>query len=359
MSDLRDKLGRFFAGEGAKATTVQGPRGAQIGAASASRIDPRQLERAVARHAQTPLAGATIAATPLEAIGDWRPVETRRGIAWELEERVALGTTAGDARVSEVLAARTERLRDLMGDARLEGFAFDRATYLDIEATGLSHGAGTVACLIGLGRFEADPGGACFVMRQLLVRDPAQEGAALARFVALMHAALDSSPYIVSFNGKSYDLSVLQSRLVMFGFGDPSEVALKLKPHLDLLHLGRALWKGVLDDCRLPTLERAVLKLARIDDVPGSAVPGLFFRFVRTRDARGFEPVLRHNRQDVLSLALLGGRLATLAHGDPIALAAAPEAVVDNLRRLWRRRKMAGGDELCTKRLDRSRPTDV
>jgi len=110
--------------------------------------------------------------------------------------------------------------------------------------------------------------------------------------------------------------------------------ALDEVPHFDMLHPARRLWRsrstiaaglppqgGSLEDaggCRLTTLERVLLNLRRVGDVDGFEIPGRFFQFLRTGDARPLEPVLEHNRLDLVSLAAVTSRALRLAGaGEP------------------------------------------
>jgi len=83
----------------------------------------------------------------------------------------------------------------------------DKVIFLDTETTGLSGGAGTVAFEIGLGFFDQRG----MVIRQYVMRDYAGEGPMLQEIASLI-ARFDT---IVSFNGKSFDLPLLESRMVM------------------------------------------------------------------------------------------------------------------------------------------------
>ncbi len=200
----------------------------------------------------------------------------------------------------------------LLGDERLKDFDPDRALYLDIEATGLSHGAGTFAFLIGVAYVEDGE----VVLEQLFMRDPTDEMPVLGRFMQL----IDRFDFLVSFNGKSYDLSVLQARLVVTRLMSRLDSELKVRPHLDLLHACRKAWKGVFENTKLQTLEREVLHLdpaERANDVPGSMVPALYFHYLCTGYAPHLDPVLAHNRTDVLSMVTLTRRLLDLMR-DPL-----------------------------------------
>ena len=73
--------------------------------------------------------------------------------------------------------------------------------------------------------------------------------------------------------------------------------------HLDLLHACRRVWKEVLPDCRLQTLERHVCRRARADDIPGQMIPDAYHEYVRTDNAWQIVEVLRHNLLDLVTLA--------------------------------------------------------
>ncbi len=213
-----------------------------------------------------------------------------------VEARVEPGEALGRTVPSRWAEASVKDLGTLLADPRLEGLRVSDALFLDIEATGLFGGAGCTAFLIGLGWFEED---GAFTTRQILQRSPDDELPALA----LLSDELERRPLLVSYNGKSYDLSVLQTRLVVQRLYSDREAGLKLTPHIDLLHVGRRLWAGLFEDYRLGTLEARVLDTPRHDDLPGSLVPSYYFAFVHGGNARYLEPVLEHNLVDVRSMA--------------------------------------------------------
>src|SRR5581483_7094457 len=66
------------------------------------------------------------------------------------------------------------------------------------------------------------------------------------------------------------------------------------------------------------TLERRVLGYERVGDVPGWVIPSLYFGFLRHGACQPVAQVFAHNRDDVLSLAALIGRLGRLLD-DPLA----------------------------------------
>lgn len=239
---------------------------------------------------------------PFLELCPWVTCETQNGTVYELPSTYPISFRHGNTLLADALLHPAVSLPTLTSDPRLAGFRTENAIFLDIEATGLSHGAGTYAFLIGLGEFG--PNGD-FLIRQLVLDDPGNEAAILSRLAEHL-ARFD---YIVSFNGKSYDLSVLQNRMIMHRFYSPNDVELKLTPHLDLVHLYRSIWKRAFPDCRLQTLEKRVLNFVRQDDVPGELVPTLYFQYLHRMDARPLSPILDHNRYDVLSMAALVAKL--------------------------------------------------
>ena len=187
-------------------------------------------------------------------------------------------------------------------DPLFTGTSWDirRVLFLDTETTGLSGGAGTVAFEIGIGFIDARG----MVIRQYVMRDYSEEGPMLAEIASLL-ARFDT---VVSFNGKSFDLPLLESRMVM----NRIRIALTQMPQLDLLHAARRVYKLRLKRCNLSSLEEAVLGHARCDDLPGAQVPQRYFDYVKTKEFALLEDVLRHNFDDVKSLACLTGHLCSV-----------------------------------------------
>lgn len=175
-----------------------------------------------------------------------------------------------------------------------------RVLFLDTETTGLSGGAGTVAFEIGIGFIDSRG----MVIRQYVMRDYSEEGPMLEEIAGLFRQ-FDT---IVSFNGKTFDLPLLESRMVM----NRIRLAVTQMPHLDLLHAARRVYKLRLKRCNLAALEEAVLGQQRSDDLPGSQVPQRYFDYIRTREFALLEDVLRHNLDDVKSLAALTGHLCAV-----------------------------------------------
>ena len=175
-----------------------------------------------------------------------------------------------------------------------------RLLFIDTETTGLSGGTGTVAFEIGVG-FIDERG---MVIRQYVMRDYGEEGAMLSEIASLF----ERFDTVVTFNGKSFDLPLLESRMIM----QRIRTKVTAYPHFDLLHACRRVYKLRLGRCNLSALEAAVLGQTREDDLPGALVPERYFSYLKTGEFALLEDVLRHNLQDVKSLAELTGHLCTV-----------------------------------------------
>ncbi len=175
-----------------------------------------------------------------------------------------------------------------------------RTIFIDLETTGLSGGAGMVAFLVGCGYFDLG----AFQVRQFLLPSHSAERALLAACADFFAGA----DLIVTYNGKTFDVPVMETRW-LFHRMPPS---LDGVPHFDMLHPARRLWRHDEQGCRLSTLERTLFDVQRVGDVPGMEIPSRFFHFVRSGDAGPLEPVLEHNRIDLVSLAAVTAHAARL-----------------------------------------------
>jgi hypothetical protein len=188
-----------------------------------------------------------------------------------------------------------------------EPFELGRALYIDTETTGLGQGAGVLAFLIGAGYFDDD----AFALRQYFLRDPAEETAAL-HHLADWSEGFDG---LVSFNGRGFDVPLLQTRFILSRL----RPAILHAPHLDLLPPSRRLWRGRFESCALGTLERHVLGVQRSqNDIMSWLIPDLYRQYLRGGDNGEMRQVLYHNSVDILSLVVLAERLCRL-FTDPLA----------------------------------------
>ena len=192
---------------------------------------------------------------------------------------------------------------------------------LDTETTGLATAAGTVAFLIGLGWWEGDR----FRQVQLLLPDHADERALLDELAR--HVPADA--WLVTYNGRGFDWPLLVARYRMARRPAPAHDG-----HLDLLPIVRRLFRHRMDDARLQTVERSLLGVERHDDVDGWEIPGRYLGFLRGGPAEPLAAVVRHNDEDVRSLARLIA-LLDAGYTSPEARQAAPVGDVAGLARAF------------------------
>jgi uncharacterized protein len=137
------------------------------------------------------------------------------------------------------------------------------------------------------------------ITTQILLKDISNEPSALLE----TYKELDNSQALLSFNGKSFDIPYLQSRLAYYGLN-----ALDDMPHFDLLHYTRRAWRDELENCRLNTVED-YLGVERDIDLPSSLVPNFYDTYLKTGNPGPLVPIIEHNRQDLTSLVLLYNKL--------------------------------------------------
>lgn len=185
-------------------------------------------------------------------------------------------------------------LGEWLADERFDRIPRENLVFLDTETSGLSGGSGTLAFLVGVGRFEDES----FRLVQFFLHDPAEEPALLeelARFLAPAQA-------FVTFNGKAFDLPLLTTRFSLHRIPLPYRDF----AHLDLLPLARRLWRDRLPSRALKYLEEHVLQAQRSsEEVPGYEIPWLYFDYLRSGDPRPLTGVFYHNAMDVVAMAAL------------------------------------------------------
>lgn len=166
-----------------------------------------------------------------------------------------------------------------------------RLLFLDIETTGLSGGAGSVAFLVGVGK----PRGTAFELTQYFLSDFPGE----RELIGALSREITHGDVAVSFNGKAFDVPILRSRFGLIGR------RLEFADHIDLLYPSRRLFRRIIGACSLHAIEGEILGIERTNDLPGFLVPDRYFDFLRTGDLEPLRAVFDHHREDVLSLARL------------------------------------------------------
>lgn len=284
----------------------------------------------------------------IEEYVEGRVERNTRGEFFLAHQSLPFGRPYGKLRIGDVATADLASLSLFLDGAALP--PPPQLVYLDTETTGLAGGTGTCAFLIGIGAAD----GYDFKVRQFFLRDYPEEKAVLTALAE----ALEPYRGIATFNGKTFDIPLLETRYALARMKSPFARLV----HLDLLHPARRLWKLRLETCKLTDLEKDVLGISREGDVSGSEIPGIYFDYLRTGDAQGLQPVFYHNALDILTLAALGVELARIIRqgGDAGVDSVMPSLDLFSLSRIYDR---AGARErsalTCRRALDTGLPPPI
>ncbi|MES1258561.1 MAG: ribonuclease H-like domain-containing protein [Acidobacteriota bacterium] len=221
-------------------------------------------------------------------------IETPHGRHFETEKLYPNHQRHGSYEISDLIGLQPDLL-EALSDGAITNAHPKRWAFLDTETTGLAGGSGTYAFLIGLGSIDEEG----FRVRQFFMRDYAEEASVLHSLAAYL-ARFD---VLITYNGRSYDQPLLETRYTMCRARHP----FARMEHLDLLYGARRLFKLRLESCRLVNLENQILGVERTGDIPGEMIPYVFFEYLRTRRAHRLMPVFHHNVLDIVSLACLTG----------------------------------------------------
>jgi uncharacterized protein YprB with RNaseH-like and TPR domain len=207
--------------------------------------------------------------------------------------------------------------------------------FFDLETTGLSGGAGTVAFLAAFGRILTT-GSLRLRIDQYLLLDYPGEYDFLETLLGEFPApdAGGKPPLVITYNGKCFDSQILKNRCLMNGLTPPAY------PQGDLLHPARRLWKRVLPSCSQGDIETMILGLDRTRDIPGSQAPEIWFSFLKTGLPDVLLGICDHNVRDLLGLAFLTAAFAEIAL-DPLSGGERYRCDPESLALTWRKRSRA------------------
>lgn len=181
-------------------------------------------------------------------------------------------------------------------NVNLEDFLF-----FDLETTGLSGGAGTVAFLAAFGKIIQKEK---LLVTQYLLLDYPGENDFLD---SVLNEISNEKSVIVTYNGKCFDSQILKTRCLLNRKKPPSF------NHADLLHPARRLWKSILQDCSQGTVETRILGLDRSNDIPGSLAPEIWFEFLKTGKTQRLTGICDHNCADISGLSSILAAMISIA----------------------------------------------
>jgi hypothetical protein len=172
--------------------------------------------------------------------------------------------------------------------------------FFDLETSGLSGGAGTVAFLAAFGRIKNDK---LHITQYLLLDYPGENDF----LEAVLKEFKDEKSVIVSYNGKCFDSQIIKNRCLMNRIRPPVYF------HADLLHPARRLWKNIIGDCCQASIETNILGLDRTGDIPGSMAPDIWFDFLKTGRTEMLLGICKHNCSDIAGLAAILSAMVSIA----------------------------------------------
>ena len=199
-------------------------------------------------------------------------------------------------------------IRDLSGSFLSESshIEYEDFLFFDLETTGLSGGAGTLAFLAAFGCIVKHGSVNKLKITQYLLLDYPGE----IDFLDAVLKEFTKTRVIVTYNGKCFDSQILKNRCLMNRINPPEY------HHADLLHPARRLWKNIIQDCSQSSIETKILGLDRTGDIPGALAPEIWFEFLRTERTERLMGICDHNTADIKGLAAILSAMIIIAE-DP------------------------------------------
>jgi uncharacterized protein len=197
-------------------------------------------------------------------------------------------------------SVNADALRLLAPDACAEVSDPRQWLFLDTETTGLMGGTGTYPFMVGIAWWDA--GG--LEVEQFFMRELSEEHALLLTLAERMA----ERPVLVTFNGKSFDWPLLETRYRMTRRIRPAAP----RAHLDFLHPARNLWRVRLGSVRLAELEKHVLGWNRGADLISEMIPQFYFDYLRGGSPEPLVQIFLHNQMDLRGLAGLASRIVAV-----------------------------------------------
>lgn len=238
-----------------------------------------------------PVARATPAAEEGLSFGDLQLIQK----APFVYERALASTDAlrGSRSLADYFPFSVTGILELSLSGHADAVHPEELLFLDTETTGLSRGAGTFPFLVGLGHLQQNR----FVVRQLLLTSPAGEGA----FLEEIQKSVRERPFLVTYNGKSFDVPLIRNRLILAR--DRLQAPVQ---HFDLFHILKRLYPHKrLAGYRQKDLEQELLGSERVGDIEGAAIPQIYFDYVKYGTDTGMSSIIEHNYLDLVGMIFL------------------------------------------------------
>lgn len=259
-----------------------------------------------------------------EAVGA-REEAGRRGRYWIRSVDYSPRDPWGETQVENLCAACHAQGLRIPFNLPGQQIPLTECLFVDCETTGLAGGAGTVAFLIAVGQYDGEQ----FIVDQYFLPDLSEEAGVLD----VLASRFEQAQALVTYNGAAFDLPLIEGR---FNFWRIDSEFREL-PHLDLLWPTRAIFKQRIQSCSLSNVEQRLLRIARIEDLPGAEVPDVYFEYLRNGFSPRLHAVFEHNRLDVVSLFVYALWLDQQTHPEAPALRSPDD--LHSLARFWLRHR--------------------
>lgn len=199
----------------------------------------------------------------------------------------------GKVRLGDWLALKAGALEVIAGNGAFAAIDPRKVLFFDSETTGLAGGTGTIPFMLGFGFFNEQ----VFQVKIFVLKDLDREGEFLRAVAEFLQEGEFAAA--VTFNGKAFDFPLLETRYIL----QRQRFPLANLPHLDFLFPARTIWKNTFESRKLGYLGEMLLGISRSDDIDASAIPALYFSFLRSQAFSLIEPVMEHNAMDLVGLA--------------------------------------------------------
>ncbi|MCX8093950.1 MAG: ribonuclease H-like domain-containing protein [Candidatus Goldbacteria bacterium] len=119
---------------------------------------------------------------------------------------------------------------------------------------------------------------------------------------------LETKKAFVTFNGKSFDVPFIDMRMSYYNI----ENNLNIYHNFDLLFFTKKAFKGLQKSFTLKEIDKNILKKYRKNDISGDDVFYYYNKYKITKNMNFLKPIINHNKEDILSIALLLHKLISV-----------------------------------------------
>lgn len=113
---------------------------------------------------------------------------------------------------------------------------------------------------------------------------------------------------LVTFNGKSFDVPFIDLRMSYYNI----KSNITDYHNFDLYFFAKKAFKSHQDSFALKEIDKKILNRQRKNDINGEDVNYYYNRYLNTRNINFLKPIINHNRDDIISLALLLNKLISV-----------------------------------------------